>query len=386
MRQEFRRGFTLIELLVVIAIIAVLIALLLPAVQSAREAARRSQCNNNLKQIGLALHNYHSANGKFPQGMADQAAYMPFGYSGGWAGWSAQGVMLGFMEQTAIYNAINFSWVSMFGMGMRINQTAVTTIIPTFVCPSDSNVAYGGKPRVNSNSPPNINSYRGSIGTTTNVWGSNSGYAGCEPDPFQINGAINTCGQPYSTGLFVYYNCFGIQDCLDGTSNTILFAESLVGSVNYNIISPAAKSNCVECVFVANSMQAADALQLTTTVLTTALNNCSTFYNNQPPNGNSSINISVGARWAWGGTAITLFNTIVPPNSKQWNWNTCQAHSCGSAPSECLVSNVQSNHPGGANILFADGSCRFIKDTITQRTYMTLGTRSGGEVVSSDQY
>ena len=106
MNLKMRRGFTLIELLVVIAIIAVLIALLLPAVQAAREAARRAQCSNNLKQIGLAMHNYHSSVGKFPQGTSDEAGYTPFKYSGGWGMWSAQAEMLPYMEQNAIYNEI----------------------------------------------------------------------------------------------------------------------------------------------------------------------------------------------------------------------------------------------------------------------------------------
>ncbi len=111
MKSRIERGFTLIELLVVIAIIAVLIALLLPAVQAAREAARRAQCVNNLKQIGLAMHNYHSTNDSFPQGHS-QAAHLG-GYSGGYAGWtewSAQAELLGFMEQGPIYNTINFNF------------------------------------------------------------------------------------------------------------------------------------------------------------------------------------------------------------------------------------------------------------------------------------
>src|SRR3954467_12234709 len=111
-----RRGFTLIELLVVIAIIAVLIALLLPAVQAAREAARRIQCVNNLKQIGLAIHNYHSAAGSFPMGITmAPSSSLTGGATGGpdyasWNGWSAQALMLPFLEQGPLYNGCNFNY------------------------------------------------------------------------------------------------------------------------------------------------------------------------------------------------------------------------------------------------------------------------------------
>ena len=107
--QRSRRGFTLIELLVVIAIIAILIALLLPAVQAAREAARRLQCVNNLKQIGLGLHNYHQALGSFPMGSSANLQISPNTYSGP-HGLSAQAQMLGFMELTPLYNSINFNF------------------------------------------------------------------------------------------------------------------------------------------------------------------------------------------------------------------------------------------------------------------------------------
>ena len=121
-----------------IAIIAVLIALLLPAVQSAREAARRVQCVNNLKQIGLAMHNYHQAISTFPQGES-QSAYR-LSYAGGYAGWtewSAQAEMLQFMEQGSIYNAINFNYCGGHDDGQWINSTGWTTVINTFICPSD---------------------------------------------------------------------------------------------------------------------------------------------------------------------------------------------------------------------------------------------------------
>ena len=116
MSKQNRRGFTLIELLVVIAIIAVLIALLLPAVQAAREAARRAQCVNNLKQIGLALHNYHTSIDRFPMAVSKAPFWGPgdtdgqWGY-GRWTGWSAQALLLGYLDQTPMYNAANFNWV-----------------------------------------------------------------------------------------------------------------------------------------------------------------------------------------------------------------------------------------------------------------------------------
>src|SRR4051812_44022435 len=101
-----RRAFTLIELLVVIAIIAVLIALLLPAVQAAREAARRSQCTNNLKQMGIGMHNYHSTHGVFPLGGSEN--WSGYGYTAGWGTWSAQALLLGYMEGQPLYNSANF--------------------------------------------------------------------------------------------------------------------------------------------------------------------------------------------------------------------------------------------------------------------------------------
>ena len=388
MSPKMRRGFTLIELLVVIAIIAVLIALLLPAVQAAREAARRAQCSNNMKQIGLALHNYHAANGSFPQGMSDQANSTTLAagpYSSGWGAWSPLAEMLPFMEQTPIYNAINFSFIGAWGTPAEyINGTSYTTIIPSFLCPSDTNAGYGGRPQVYTNSPPNINSYRGSLGTTTNVWGTNFGYASCEPDPYRIKGppagGAGNC-KPYSTGLFVYYLVFTLADVQDGSSNTIAFAESLVGSPNYNVYGPGNRNNDADGVPVPGASEVANALTIPMATLVSGLNACTVVYQKQ-----NTINISIGNRWGWGGTGQTLFQTVVPPNSKTWAWNTCQTCGPPCAPSEAPFSNAQSAHPGGVNVLFADGGVRFVKDTIQMTTWMGLGTRAGGETISSDTY
>ena len=238
MNKRMRRGFTLIELLVVIAIIAVLIALLLPAVQAAREAARRAQCTNNMKQIGLAMHNYHSGIGTFPPGKAQAAATVPYTKFAGWTDWSAQSMMLPYMEQVPIYNAINFSFCGGYNYGGYCNITANNKLVASFMCPSDQNVGFGGAPTqsmatalswAQTEFPPNINSYRGSIGTTTSKWGWTTGYMQCQPNaPGLPNIAQQPC-QAFSTGLFVYYISNGIQQVTDGTSNTIAFAESLVG-------------------------------------------------------------------------------------------------------------------------------------------------------------
>src|SRR5208283_682146 len=138
MCPERRRGFTLIELLVVIAIIAVLISLLLPAVQSAREAARRAQCVNNMKQIGLAMHNYHSSTNTFPMeidvwGPVDGLAAM-------WGSWSPQSFLLPYMEQSPIYNSINFLLPNQRDIadGWPANTTATNSVISSFLCPSST--------------------------------------------------------------------------------------------------------------------------------------------------------------------------------------------------------------------------------------------------------
>jgi prepilin-type N-terminal cleavage/methylation domain-containing protein/prepilin-type processing-associated H-X9-DG protein len=390
MSSKVRQGFTLIELLVVIAIIAVLIALLLPAVQAAREAARRAQCVNNLKQIGLAMHNYHQTNDKFPQGKsesADQPSFSDRAYAG-WTEWSAQAEMLSYLEQSPVYSAINFNFCGGYNYGQFANATAATRVIQTFLCPSDSNAGFGGAPAMFSQagSPPNINSYRASIGTTTAVYGWGPGYAGCPPDPLNITGQSATGNPgclPFSTGLFCYWVAFGIRDCLDGTSNTIAFAESLVGNATSNGIVPLSqRNNAVTGVTAASGAEVGDASTVSyQNVIIPALLAC-----NQAYVQNTNISTANGNRWAWGATSITMFNTIVSPNSQQYKWNSCRDGCPGCGPDDSIFSNAQSSHPGGVNCLFGDGSVKFIKDSISPQTWMALGTRANGEVISSDSY
>ena len=351
-----RRAFTLIELLVVIAIIAVLIALLLPAVQAAREAARRSQCVNNLKQIGLALHNYHSTSGVFPMGVSYSKT--PTGSDGdiNWNGWSAHSLLLPYLEQTAVYNAINFQLDPVVsnlpsGIGAAANRTAVFTKINSLLCPSDPNA---GRTL--------FNSYYASKGTTTSIQGEQS------------------------TGLFAYHVAYGIANVLDGTSNTIAFAEGLVGTDREAGGGSNLKPQKGDGVFGANYAGGSfnDANENQASVLG-ALQTCTTNYL-----AGNQISTNRGYLWGWGAEGMTLFCTIVPPSSTQYQWGICRqgCAGCGSnrAADHSDYTNANSNHPGGANFTMGDGSVRFIKSTINMQTYWNIGTKAGGEVVSADSY
>ena len=359
MRMSTKRGFTLIELLVVIAIIAVLIALLLPAVQAAREAARRSQCTNNLKQLGLALHNYHTALNSFPMGAS--ASNNPLDGNVNWMGWSAQGLLLAYLEQTPLYNAANFSFDPIQNVGGHVNSTVVNTKINTFLCPSD-----GGSGKALPDFLV-INNYYASQGTSVQ----------------------NT--PTMASGIFCYNNAYGIENVTDGTSNTIAFGEALVGNDKYSAYAGNGVSYCPSCTQFATNTDANDIQSGGVVVATQVLNNFTACAAVFIPDVRSATNISAnrGEVWAWGAESMSMFNTLVPPNNKTYGgWNQCrQSCQCGLGSADHSdISNASSNHPGGANFTLADGSVRFIKESLAVKTYWALGTKDRGETISSDSY
>src|SRR5262245_58937729 len=375
--RSWRHGFTLIELLVVTAIIAVLIGLLLPAVQAAREAARRAQCVNNLKQIGLGLTNYHDANGSFPLGGVN-------GRDGGRDTWASQAsllpwraLILPFMDGNPAYNAINLSvpvgqtWFDGGG-----SYTIWNTAFTVFLCPSDGKNGdgfrpYAGYPPPCSTDPdgqstthdPPIDPISGQASTRVAI----SNYVGSFGDNY-AGGPLNG-GLPWETppgdglppgqprigyhgywgtdrgkdlrrgggtlrGFFDYATnqVSGINSTTDGTSNSTIVGEALPYRV-----------------------------------------------------ADSSFWMLIGAT---GGTTIPLgHNSNTFPASDPSC--RCQFQSA-SAPLGCRYSaaakGFASEHPGGSNFCFADGSVRFLRNGINPATYCALGSRNGGEVISADSY
>jgi prepilin-type N-terminal cleavage/methylation domain-containing protein/prepilin-type processing-associated H-X9-DG protein len=343
-----RQGFTLIELLVVISIIGVLIALLLPAVQSAREAARRAQCVNNLKQIGLAAHNYHDINNALPMGTPFYYFPEERGYDDGHSIFVA---MLGQYEQQGLYNAVNFS-VNIYRFQ---NQTVQASQVNTLLCPSDPAVnqrlvypsAYGNIPQ--GRFVIIYNSYAGNVGTWYH-----------HPATYDAAGygrVAALTGQ--DNGLFFCDSAVSFSGVTDGLSNTLLFGERYHGA-----LAP-----------------------------------------------------DTARDWHWwfdGYYGDTLFWTAFPINpQKKLNTNAASE-----SLANAYVEAASSAHPGGANFCMADGSVRFLKETIDcwpvdqstgipigikgdwnyyttpftvaptvqWRVYQQLSTRSGGEVVSAGSF
>jgi prepilin-type N-terminal cleavage/methylation domain-containing protein/prepilin-type processing-associated H-X9-DG protein len=340
MHGRARLGFTLIELLVVIAVIAVLIALLLPAVQAAREAARRSQCVNNLKQLGLAAQGYTDAHGALPPAAATGPEWSN--------NFSMKARVLPFMDQAALFDSMNMS----FFQEAPQNATNLTTLVIAFLCPSDGNVPCGtfdvtgpGRRQIAYSSYPN------NLGTTP----ANNGGRYDGPAYFMGAGTV-----PSVAGLSITLTLAGVTD---GTSNTALWSEMVRGRNGTTTPGP----NQVYLLPIPSPTANTDV------PLATYLSLC------QGATTLAGFDYK-GRIW---GTDLAAqgggYSHIMTPNR-----NACLFQG-QTEPVEWLTVCVgaSSFHPGGVNVGFLDGSVRFIKDTINPQTWWAIATKAGGEVIDA---
>jgi prepilin-type N-terminal cleavage/methylation domain-containing protein/prepilin-type processing-associated H-X9-DG protein len=341
-----RSAFTLIELLVVIAIIAVLIGLLLPAVQKVREAANRMKCQNNLKQIALSLHSYHDANNQFPFGKGpDYRATVPG--CPVYPRWSPHSQILPYIEQGNLYNTINFKMPPETpGMGgpvinfmpawqnpNRENADACRTVVPTFLCPSDS----ASQP----SDWPGQNNYLANLGRSFL----------CDLSE-KLASTLAPGEMP--DGVFYYLSQVRITDLTDGTSNTAMFSEKLRGTGQ-----PFPRTD----MFIIPNQSTLD----------------DTFNNCQGLNTATATPLmsKQGFSWCMGEMCCTTYNHVSVPNS-----TTCAGQGfTGTMANMAMDVPPSSNHTGGVNVAFGDGSVHFIQSSIDLTTWRALGTRNRGEIL-----
>jgi prepilin-type N-terminal cleavage/methylation domain-containing protein/prepilin-type processing-associated H-X9-DG protein len=367
-----RRGFTLIELLVVIAIIAVLIALLLPAVQAAREAARRAQCVNNLKQIGLAAHNYISTYGVFPLGdfypsgsnqltVGGIKANGSNSYSYGWTL-----SVLAQMEQQPLANAFNFCFTYIDVNGsVYTNSTVSYTQVASFLCPSENASArpqapYGALSYVGNNGGPGaIRVFSGTIVSPPFLTGEMPGFT-VAPS-----------------------NVIGIQAVLDGTSNTAMFSERLIGVAGNPSVLKGAGDFARRAMFQSGAAATINGNDVTGAMA--VINGCA----NLPATAASLASYRNGQIWLiahpWS-TVFNRYNHMGTPNTFSCESSSTNGTLSAGEGGALSTAPPTSNHSGGVNICFADGSVRFIKNSISLMTWWAIGTRDGGEVVDASAY
>lgn len=321
------RGFTLIELLVVIAIIAVLVALLLPAVQQAREAARRSQCKNNLKQFGVALLSYEETYKQFP--LSKFGSVRDSSVAGAWRGFSVHTMLLPYMDQAGLYESINFN--------LRYDEAPNVTLsrskLPSLLCPSD--ISWPGAETGNN--------YVVSAGPST-YWN------------------VAAADQ---AGMFKYSFKVQIRDVTDGTSNTIAASESTTGNNNtgiFNVQRSLVRNQPFPGGF-ANSFTSQASLNA---------------YGLQCLGGTSNLHAHVRREWMNGIGGQTIFNTLNTPNTPNPDCHPCNG--CGWYDSSGVWS-ARSQHVGGVHVVLGDGAVRFVSDNVDFFTWQALGGIADDKVV-----
>jgi prepilin-type N-terminal cleavage/methylation domain-containing protein/prepilin-type processing-associated H-X9-DG protein len=342
-----RRGFTLIELLVVIAIIAVLMALLLPAVQTARESARRAACANNLKQLGLALHSYHTAHRTFPPNMTPGGTN--FNYRGG--SWSMLAHITPHLEQSNVYGIMDLE-LPTYGPGANPiiangdpnMLRAVGTLVPVFLCPSDFSKAVDSGYGVTNLGPTNYGGNQGS-GLDT------------------INGDPNVTGSPINAdGVFYADSRVRLDDITDGASNTACMSESLLGE---------GPNNATTLPVSADVRRVYNYLGFTSDTMT--LSAC------QTPN-LFNVQLKRGFGWYAGEIRCASYNHFFTPNPPHWD---CVANMTATFGFTAMGwKAARSLHNDGVNLLMCDGTVRFVSNSVDSVIWRAIATRKGREIVS----